>query len=194
MDAFTTLSIIKDEHRRLSAIIRSSEYLASDAQHRGGEPDSRLLAMIFEYIDAFPNRVHHPKEDQHVFAVLRRRTSAADGVLDELAAEHLQGRDRVRRLHDHLSQCNGGEPDAVRALASAVAEYAEFYRTHMRKEEEVVLPLAERVITTADWRAAQEAFQSPDTVRTDEEFRRIFQLIMRLAPPPVVRLLVSPTL
>jgi hypothetical protein len=56
-------------------------------------------------------------------------------------------------------------------------------------EEDVVLPLAERALTEADWREIDAAFRANDDPlfgpRPAEEFRKLFQLILNLAPPPV---------
>ena len=190
-DAFTTLSIIRDEHRRLTAIVRSAEYLTLDAAHRNVAPDAELLGMIFDYIDSFPDRLHHPKEDEYLFDVLRRQTSELDEILDELQVEHIRGRALISKLRGLLVRCRAGGTAVAEELASAVAEYAAFHEKHVRKEEEVVLPMAERLISSADWRIASDVFGGPDQLRLAEEFRRLFQLIMRVAPPPVVRLLVS---
>ncbi len=195
MDVFFTLSVIRDEHKKLTAIIQSMAYLARDSVDRGVALDDKLLTMILDYIQAFPNRVHHPKEDEYLFRVLRSRRREAGEVLDALEAEHARGSELVGNLRDLLARCRVGGAAAVEAFAAAVAEYADFYEKHMRKEEDVVMPLAERTVTAADWQAVEDALRANDDLLLGaEEFRKLFQLIMRFAPPPVVRLLASVSL
>jgi hemerythrin-like domain-containing protein len=59
----------------------------------------------------------------------------------------------------------------------------------MRLEEDVVLPLAERTLTEADWQPIDAAFRANEDplfgARPREEFRKLFQLIVNLAPAPV---------
>ncbi len=185
----TALSIIRDEHRSLTAVIRSLSYLAREARDRGGEPDYELFTMILDYIDAFPNRFHHPKEDEHLFKAVRQRSDEASSVLDELEAEHGRGDDLVRELRYLLSRCRVGGATAVNAFVAAVEQYAEFHWKHMRKEEDIVMPLAERMLTEADWQTVDAAFRANEDpllgTKPKEEFRRLFQLILSVAPPPV---------
>lgn len=192
MDASSPLSIIRDDHRRLTALIRSMQYLARDAVDRGVELDYQLLTMILDYIDAFPNRFHHPREDEYLFKTLRSRSAEANQVLDELEAEHARNGELIHNLRDLVSRARVGGAAAVETFAAAVAAYADFQWRHLRKEEDVVIPLAERTVTAADWQTIHDAFEASDTALLGaEEFRRLFQLIMKFAPPPVVRLLAS---
>ena len=190
MDPFATLSIIKDEHRRLTAVVGSLEYLARDAAERGIEPEHRLLGMVLDYIEAFPNRFHHPKEEL-LFEMIEKRSATGKAVLDELRAEHERVNDLAAKLRDLLSRSHASEPQSLSAFAAAVATYAEFHWQHMRKEEDFVLPLAERRLPAADWQAIETTFHTNDRLLAADHFRKLFQLMVRVAPPPVVRLLVT---
>jgi hemerythrin-like domain-containing protein len=190
MNSFTTLSIIKGEHRRLTAVVRALEYLARDAAERGIEPEHRLLGMVLDYIEAFPNRFHHPKEEL-LFEMIDQRSATASAVLDELRAEHERVNDLAATLRDLLSRSRASEPQSLSAFAAAVATYTEFHWQHMRKEEDVVLPLAERRLQAGDWQAIETEFHTNDRLLAAEHFRRLFQLMVRVAPPPVVRLVVT---
>lgn len=183
------LTIIREEHRALTAVIRSLQHLARDGAQGDAELDHELLTIMLDYIDAFPNRFHHPKEDEYLFRALRRRTTAAAAVLDELEAEHARGDALIRELRHLLSRCRIAGRPARQAFAAAVDEYAEFHWQHLRKEEDIVLPLAEAHLTPADWNEIDGAFRTNDDplfgTEPKDDFRRLFQLIVNLAPPPV---------
>ena len=59
----------------------------------------------------------------------------------------------------------------------------------MRKEEEHVFPLAEKLFTAADWDAIDRAFdENADPLersRDEKDFRKLFSRIISLAPPPI---------
>ena len=59
----------------------------------------------------------------------------------------------------------------------------------MRKEEEHVFPLAEKLFTFADWAAIDHAFgENADPLERDQnekDFRKLFSRIVALAPPPI---------
>jgi len=42
---------------------------------------------MVHYIDAFPERLHHPKEDRYLFLALRKRTGEANAALDRLKVD-----------------------------------------------------------------------------------------------------------
>jgi hemerythrin-like domain-containing protein len=176
-------SIILEEHRSLSAVIRSLRALARDARDRRRAPDYELFTVILDYIEGFSDRFHHPKEDEHLFAALRRRCPEAGEALDVLERDH------ARDLRYLLSRCRVGGAAAVEAFAAVVEEYVDFHWRHMRLEEDVILPLAERTLTEADWQPIDAAFRANEDplfgVRPREEFQKLFQLIVNLAPPPV---------
>jgi len=183
------LSIIREEHRSLSAVIRSLDLLAREARDRGREPDYELFTLMLDYVEGFSDRFHHPKEDEYLFSALRRRSPEANDALDVLERDHARGEELVRDLRYLLSRCRVGGAAAVDVFAAAVGEYVDFYWRHMRLEEDVVMPLAERRLTPADWQPIDSAFQANDDplfgARPREEFKRLFGLILNRAPAPV---------
>ena len=64
------------------------------------------------------------------------------------------------------------------AFEKAVEQYTGFYLAHMAKEEREVLPLAERVLTAADWAELDEAFAGNRDPLTghepDVDYRALF--------------------
>ena len=182
-------SIIREEHRSLFAVIHSFRILVRDARDRGHAPDYELFTLILDYIEGFSDRFHHPKEDEHLFAALRRRCAEANEALDVLERDHARGDELVRDLRYLLSRCRVGGAAAVEAFAAAVEEYVEFYWRHMRLEEDAILPLAERTLTDVDWQPIDAAFRANEDplfgARPREEFRKLFQLIVNMAPAPV---------
>ena len=58
----------------------------------------------------------------------------------------------------------------------------------MRKEEQLLLPLAERALNAEDWKAIDEAFagnEDPIADLREKDFRAIYQRIVSLAPDPI---------
>ena len=76
------------------------------------------------------------------------------------------------------------------AFTDAFKPYVDAYLEHMRLEETVILPEAERLLTEADWHALNAAFatnQNPLSGRIprDPAFDRLFTHIVMKAPAPV---------
>jgi branched-chain amino acid transport system ATP-binding protein len=128
------MSIIHAEHRSLSAVLWSLNYLARETRI---EPDFELLSLMIDYIEMFPERLHHPKEDQHLFTALRKRTADAESVLQTLTAEHARGAHMVDDLRFALARYRAVGEAGRAQFGTAVHAYVQFHWEHMRKEEEV---------------------------------------------------------
>jgi hemerythrin-like domain-containing protein len=183
------IKIIHDEHRSLAAVLHGMLYLVRQIRERGAKPDFALLGAMIYYIDTFPERFHHPKEDQYLFRLLRIRCSEAAPLLHRLQAEHRDGARKIRGLEQALARFQQGGMPEFSAFNAAVDAYADFHWAHMRAEEKEVLPLAEKHLTAGDWEAIDAAFtdHSDPLFGADAEaaFDELFRRIVNLAPPPI---------
>jgi hemerythrin-like domain-containing protein len=180
--------IIRDEHRSIEAVLNALQQLARTLQDPAVRPRFEVLRAMIYYIAEYPERLHHPKEDEQVFARLAARAPEAKPLLEELAAEHVRGRDMLRELEHAALELEQTWPRGAAEFAAVLAGYAEFHWRHMRREEDEVLPLAERRLTAEDWRAIGEAFagrQDPVADLRAQDFERLFARIVALAPEPI---------
>lgn len=180
-------TIIRDEHRALASVVKALQFLIQEIQNRGQTPDFPLLQSIVSYIEQFPDKLHHPKEDQYLFPALRQRHPAAAAELDILEDEHLRGTPLTARVAKSLRdyQADSGQYEA---FADAVDDYANFHWAHMTREETVILPLAEKYLTAEDWVSINAAFKSNSDplvgINTQREFRVLFRRLVNLMPAP----------
>lgn len=189
-----TVRVIRDEHSAISAVLRSIGLLLSESRRHGLAPDCRLLRAMLYYIDEFPEKVHHTKETALLFPRLRARSGELAAVLDRLDADHEKSHRAVLALeHDVLAlEMMADAPDAElrrRHFEADMQAYIAAYLDHMRVEEVDVLPVAERVLSTADWEQLDTAFiqnRDPLTHREVEDaFRPLFKSILMTLPAPL---------
>jgi hemerythrin-like domain-containing protein len=186
MDA---IQIIYDEHRSLAAVLHGMLYLVRDTRLRASAPRFDVLGAMVYYIDAFPERFHHPKEDAYLFKFLRMRNPETGPLITRLESEHRAGAEKIRVLEQALGRYEHGGAREFPAFAEAVQAYAAFHWDHMRTEEDKLLPLARLHLTTADWAEIDSAFLG----HTDplfgpaagDEYDALFRRIVNLAPPPI---------
>lgn len=188
------LRVIRDEHASLAAMLQSLMQMV----RRGPDPDGKgqhdlffdvLRAMLF-YIDEFPEKHHHPKESDLLFPRVTRVAPHTLATVDQLERDHLQGELRVRDLMHMLMAWELLGETRRQAFEDEVVRYVDFYLEHMRLEESVILPEAERCLSDADWHALNAAFatnQDPLNTRVprDPQFDRLFTRIVMRAPAPV---------
>ena len=80
----SAVNVIRSEHRSIAAVLHGLLYLIGEIRAGRSAPRFDVLKAMVHYIDAFPERLHHPKEDRYLFVVLRQRTQEADDTLDRL--------------------------------------------------------------------------------------------------------------
>lgn len=182
----SAIAIIKQEHRALGSVMHTLQQVVQEVLTHRIEADHALIACMLYYLDVFPERCHHPKEDEYLFRSLRERTSSADAVLDELQAQHVRSAQMTAYLQQLFVHYLGGAPDGLRHFADAVESYAMFLGDHMEQEEQRVLPLAETYLQQSDWQAIDAAFRANKDplggADAQQEFRRLKQRITNLLP------------
>jgi len=189
-----TLRIIRDEHSSLSAVLRSIGLLLAETRRHGLLPDFRVLHAMLFYIDEFPEKVHHTKETALLFPKIRARSSEAAAVIARLDADHALSHRAVLDLqHDLLALEMMSEaadaPARRERFEKEMETYIAAYLEHIRIEEVEILPLAERVLTAADWAELDAEFmrnRDPLTHREgDDAFRPLFKRILMTLPAPL---------
>lgn len=183
------LNIIRDEHGALSAMLRSLSMLLAEHRRHGSLPDFSVLRAMLFYVDEFPEQLHHSKETQLLFPKLRERCPQIASVLDRLDREHARGEKAIRDLeHDLLAFEVLGEPRRA-AFEQAVDRYIDFYLSHMRIEEEEVLPLALKHLSAEDWKELDTAFLANRDPLTghepEDDYRALFSRIVNVLPAPL---------
>ena len=182
------LDAIRNEHRNLAVMLHAMRHLVERVRDGSGAPDFGAFRAMLYYLDAYSERLHHPKEDEFLFQPLRARSGDADAIIDDLGHEHARGAAAIRSLEQALLRYEAGGEHEFVAFATAVEGFCDFYSEHMHKEETLVMPLAEKLFTDEDWGRIDAAFaanrDAQGGVDEDQEFRRLFSRIANLVPAP----------
>lgn len=182
------IQILRNEHRSMSAVLHGLRELARMALNPLVRPDFAVFRAMIYYIDAFPERLHHPKEDDVLFPRILTRSPAAASLVQELREDHAKGAALVRDLERALLTFEACWPYGGEHFSEVVNDYTNFHWEHMRKEEHALLPLAEVALREEDWKAIGEAFAGNDDPIADlreKDFAQLFARIVAIAPAPV---------
>ncbi len=184
------LSIIRDEHRSLAAVVHGLEYVVREAREQGTPASLPLLRAIVHYVRAFPEALHHPKEDTYLFPLLRARTHDYDDALETLNAQHADSTALTAALSDAVEAYAADPAGSLPGLAQAAGRFATAQMDHMMFEAKVIIPAARKHLTSDDWDVVASAFRANGDPRfavdADEEYRHLFTRILNLAPAGVV--------
>lgn len=184
-DEQRALATIRDEHRSLAAVIHALQQLLDEAQRTNRPPGIELLRAMLFYIEQFPERLHHPKEDAYLFAKLRQRTHECDALIDGLEAQHREGAAQFAALKQEVQALESGAARALPRLVQAVQDFAQSQWAHMSAEENLLLPAASRHLQPGDWAEIAEAFGGNRDPRfgteTDASFADLASRLINLA-------------
>jgi hemerythrin-like domain-containing protein len=183
------LRVIRDEHQALSAMLRSMSMLLAKSRRDRQLPDFAVLRAMMFYVDEFPERLHHSKEEGLLFPLVRKRAPELGAVLDRLGRDHEHGEAALRELeHLLLAFEVMGEPRRD-TFETALEAYARRYLEHMALEEQEVLPAAQSHFSAEDWQALDAAFAANRDPMTghdpDDAYRPLFSMIVNHAPAPI---------
>ena len=179
-DAQRALSAIRDEHRSLAAVIHALQRATQDA----GMPDFRLLRAMLYYIEHFPERLHHPKEEAYLFRKLAERTHDCNAVIAQLRQQHSDGAKLFAALRAALVEYEAGSMVGAR-FCELIEDFATSQWEHMHAEENVILPSALSYLTAQDWTEIAGAFLDNKDPRfgrdVDEPFSDLCARVLSLA-------------
>ena len=185
----SALNIIYDEHRSLAAVVQGLRHLVGEYRRGRAAPDFRLLRAIVFYLDEFPQKLHHPKEDAYLFAKLLERTRTADNIVADLRRQHVAGCQHVEALHASLDAFEANVESGLENFSRAVEGFANDILRHMALEESALLPLARRHLTGEDWVEIGVAFGGNGDPRfvadAENAYSDLFRQLVNLASPAV---------
>jgi len=183
------LRTIRSEHRSIEAVLHALGFFVDRIWAGKPAPDPRVFHALLQYIDLFAERLHHPKEDRHLFSRLRQRTHEADALLDIAAQDHARGADRIRVIDQAFMRYEQGGITHFLGFAQAVEIYTKAYRAHLHLEEVKIFPIAERVLTAQDWREMDAVFGGRGdplvSPQTEREMTILFNHIVNITPAPI---------
>ena len=76
-----------------------------------------------------------------------------------MLSEHEAGRDHVRRLQALVDAFRAGDPGEAQHVAAVAASYRALLEAHIQKEDQVLFPLAARLMDATAAEAMTQAFE-----------------------------------
>ncbi len=149
-EAASPIAILVLEHEVILRALALLEQLGQRLESRV-TVDRSSLSWLIDFFRAFADRCHHGKEEKHLFPALERHGVPKEGgPLGVMREEHEEGRALVRAM---------AEGDD-RQIAKAIRGYVILLRAHIDKENSVLFPLAEQVLSGDEQRTLMHAFEA----------------------------------
>ena len=127
-----------------------------DCFHRGDRPNYELMIDIVSYLREYTDQSHHPREDV-AFERLAKRSPELKLELARLGQEHRIIARAGEKLREHLESILNGSMIARGDVEVAAGTFLVYYRNHIAKEDDMVLPRAATLLAAEDWQAVKAA-------------------------------------
>ena len=146
----TATETLKHEHRVIELVLGAVDREARKAVK--GEPvDPSFFAQAIEFIRTFADKCHHGKEETALFpAMAKAGIPVEQGPIGVMLAEHDEGRRYIRGMGEALEAYKRGEQSARKPLAENARGYASLLAQHIQKEDNILFPMANQVLSDAE--------------------------------------------
>lgn len=138
--------VLVDEHRlilRMIGLVEKNTALLEEGKFRNWQFYLDAVDFIRNYADRF----HHAKEEDVLFVELvRNGMPEKQSPIEAMHMEHEQGRSHVRAMEEAARRALAGETGQAAIIAAHAKGYAALLRGHIEKEDDILYPLAERVL------------------------------------------------
>jgi hemerythrin-like domain-containing protein len=122
-----------------------------DRLRSGESPDYFLLIDVIDYIESYPDQIHHPREDVIFRVYLASHQSEAEDV-KRLMEEHeslVVESHQMRRAVEQVTQSAVSSRDA---LETQLAQFIARQWDHLNLEEGRIFRVLSESLTEAEWR------------------------------------------
>jgi hemerythrin-like domain-containing protein len=180
---------LADEHEYVKLVVGAMEAEAAFIERSGRVRSGRLTQMI-DFTRNFTDGDHHTKEEDLLFPLLEERSASAGGTISVLLSEHEAARECIRAVDRALPVAEGADPAHAAEARGIIVEnlrlYAYLLPLHIGKEDTVLFPLTEEVLSVREQEMLGEDFgrlaAAPRRAATTQKYHR---LAHELSTPPV---------
>lgn len=148
---------IDDLMHEHEAILFALEILGAIEQRlsRGLPTDSQDIAAFIGFLKEFADKCHHGKEEGILFpALVAAGIPQHGGPVEVMLDEHSQGREWIRHMESSLQASLD-----IAMFTQAARGYRTLLQAHIQKENDVLFPMAEKLLTSGQLDALFDAFE-----------------------------------
>ena len=160
--------ILMQEHRVIEDVLAVLEQGVSRLEH-GDQVNLDLFRDASVFFKGFTDGCHHKKEEKILFpSMAEYGIPVENGPLGVMLSEHDAGRVYVRSIQDTVNLVEMGSQSDREKLIDTVKNLTLLLRQHILKEDQILFPMADRVIPLDQQEKVLEGFEHIEHEETGE--------------------------
>lgn len=161
---FATEELVREHEaiKRMLAVIEAAEKKVA-----GGEGlPADFIPRVVDFIRNFADKCHHGKEEDNLFPAMEKRGIPREaGPIGVMLMEHDQGRAYVKKMDEAGKRLAEGDKSALKDALDNALGYVELLNQHIDKEDNILYPMANRVLTEEDQNMLTARFEEVEIER-----------------------------
>ncbi len=139
--------VLMNEHRVIERVLDALEK-GIERIEAGNPPEPRFFLDAAEFMRGFADGCHHHKEEDMLFKeMVAAGMPTHQGPIAVMLTEHDQGRRYTKAIREAAEVWQEGDESASQQVVTAARGYIGLLRAHIQKEDNILFPMAEQVIT-----------------------------------------------
>lgn len=135
--------LLKQDHEITERVFAATDTLFASA----AGPSPEQVGLLVDYLQGYVDQCHNQKEELHLFPRLEQMGMPRHGgPLGVMLQEHDRAREILARLAPLATAYAAGDRQTLAELAAAFAEYAALCKDHFWKENDILYPMALRML------------------------------------------------
>ena len=160
--------ILMSEHRVIERVVAAMGQAAYRLEN-GEEIRPGFFLQASDFVKGFADGCHHQKEEEVLFVcMVEAGMSREQGPVAAMLYDHEQGRAYIRGMREAAQRLENGDRSAAPAVVKNARGYADLLTAHIFKEDQILFPMADRVIPLDQQDQVYEDFERVEHEETGE--------------------------
>ncbi|MDD4991942.1 MAG: hemerythrin domain-containing protein [Paludibacter sp.] len=163
------IDILVKEHDSILKVIEITQTILNTTDKSTVKLDH--VEQIIDFIKNFADKYHHLKEEDVLFMEMERHGMPRDGgPIGVMLYEHDEGRKYIKQAVEAIGQLKLGNDEAFEQIKENLLNYCTLLTNHIAKENNILYPMAERLLPADVKSAMTENFEETNLTTVDNEY------------------------
>lgn len=172
---------LKAEHEGVKLMLRILDKVCAKPDQINREHFVKML----EFLKTFVDKCHHGKEENLLLpAMIEAGVPKEEGVIKFTLLEHVEGRGYIKGMSEAFDKLNNGDRQASAKIVENGKKYIALLIKHIDKENNILFPLADKVLSQVKQAELEEEFEKLEVERIGlgkhEEFHKLLHQLKEI--------------